>query len=200
LDAWPVHAAAPDAPFTTVSQWRGGDWIVFNGESYANDKRTGFLPYLDLPSRTRVPIELALNLSEYEQDQRQMLIEKGWRVRQSHEVAATPWDYQAYLQRSRGEFSCAKPSCAKLQNAWISDRTICYMASGKPAVVEHSGPSRFLPEDAGLFRFRTIEEAAKYLDTAAADYEKHGRLARALVEEYFDAAKVTRRLLERAID
>ena len=89
-----------------------------------------------------------------------------------------PWDYQRYVQASQGEFSCAKPSCVRLQNAWVSDRTLCYLASGKPAVVQHTGASRFLPDAEGLFRFRTLEEAAHALSAAQSDYERHGRLAR----------------------
>jgi hypothetical protein len=86
-----------------------------------------------------------------------------------------------------------------LQNAWISDRTLCYLASGKPAVVQHTGASRFLPDAEGLFRFRSLEEAARALSTAESDYERYGRLARALAEEYFDAHKVVGRVLERAL-
>src|SRR5215510_6645369 len=88
------------------------------------------------------------------------------------------------------EFCCARPSYVRLQDAWISDRTICYLASGKPAIVQHTGPSRFLPDNAGLFRFHDMEGAVRCLETAAADYERHCRLARALSEEYFDAEKV----------
>jgi hypothetical protein len=90
-----------------------------------------------------------------------------------------------------------KPSCVRLQNAWISDRTLCYLASGKPAVVQHTGESRFLPDSEGLFRFRDLEEAARCLEMAAEDYDHHCRLARALEEEHFDARKVVSRLMEK---
>jgi hypothetical protein len=66
-------------------------------------------------------------------------------------------------------------------------------------VIEHTGPSRFLPDAAGLFRFRTFNEAVHCLETVAADYEGQCRLARALAEEYFDAPKVVGRVLERAL-
>ena len=124
---------------------------------------------------------------------------RGWRIRDSVEVTSTPWDYRAYIQGSRGEFSCVKPSCVKLQNAWISDRTICYLASGKPAVVQDTGPSRILPSRAGLLRFRTPEDAAECLEEAATDYERHAREARALAEDVFDASKVATHLLAVAL-
>jgi hypothetical protein len=144
------------------------EWVTFGEESYPNDKRSGFEPFLDLPRRTIQPLELALGLAAderlrltpYEEAERR-LEGKGWRVRHAAAVAGTPGAYQEYIQGSRGEFSCAKPSCVRLQNAWVSDRTLCYLASGKPAVVQHTGPSRFLPDAAGLFGFRDVPEAAR---------------------------------------
>jgi glycosyl transferase family 1 len=120
-------------------------------------------------------------------------------VRDAWDVTATPQDYAAYIRSSRGEFSCAKPSCLLLQNAWISDRTICYLASGKPAVVEYTGTSRFLPDAEGLFRFRSVDEAAAMLEAAESEYERHSRAARTLTEEHFDARKVLARVLEQAL-
>src|SRR5207247_4166830 len=124
-------------------------------------------------------LELAVNLGPDGDEcvirERDALMAHGWRLRKAHVVASTPWAYQRYIQDSRGEFSCAKPSCLNLQNAWISDRTLCYLASGKPAVVQHTGPSRFLPDADGLFRFRSIEEAAHALSAAESDYEGHCR-------------------------
>jgi hypothetical protein len=200
LDWWPPRPTRAHAPFTTVVHWFAGA-CAEDGEP--EDKRSGFLPYLDLPRLTAQPLELAINLGAADEApviaERAMLAEKGWRLRDPHIVAATPWGYQEYLQRSRGEFSCAKPSCIRLENAWISDRTLCYLASGKPAVVEHTGPSRFLPDAGGLFRFRDVVEAARSLEAAAADYERHCRLARALAEEHFDARKIAAHVLEHAL-
>ena len=182
----------------------GSDMVVVRGECFHNGKREGFLPYIDLPARTAAPLELAVNLEGHPPDlvaaEWTALTDRGWRLRRADDVSSTPWDYQGYIQASRGEFSCAKPSCMRLQNAWISDRTICYLASGKPAVVQHTGPSRFLPDRDGLLRFRTMDEAVACLDAATADYEHHSRRARALAEEYFDAEKVVRRVLERALN
>jgi hypothetical protein len=200
LDYWPICKAPDDAPFTTVSNWIMLDyWVDDDQGGYANDKRTGFQPFLDLPRFTNVPLELALSLGGAEEERRD-LERRGWSVREAHEIVASPPDYRQYIQRSRGEFSCAKPSCVLLQNAWVSDRTLCYLASGKPAVVQHTGASRLLPDAEGLFRFQTAAEAARHLETVAADYEHQCRLARALVEEHFDAPRVASRLLEHALD
>jgi hypothetical protein len=198
LDWWPVHRAGEDASFTTVSHWYGGEWLKEGEEWHNNEKREAFLPFLDLPRHGSERLELALCLGGDERE-RKALESRGWRVREAWEVSATPWDYQRYVQQSRGEFSCAKPLYVRLQTAWISDRTLCYLASGKPAVVQHTGPSAFLPEAAGLFRFRTLEEARRSLETIHGDYERQCRLARAFAEEHFEAGKVVARLLERAL-
>jgi hypothetical protein len=199
LEWWPPHPAAAHAPFTTLSHWFADEWLTDVDGLYQNDKRSGFRPFLDLPRYTVQPLELALCLAADEEADRQDLERRGWRVRDAWQVAATPRDYQAYIRESRGEFSCAKPSCMRLENAWVSDRTLCYLASGKPAVVQHTGASRFLPDSAGMFRFRDVPEAVRHLEAVAADYDHQCRLARGLAEEYFDARQVVRRVLERAL-
>jgi len=176
--------------------------MEFQGEWLSNEKRTAFLDYLELPSRTSVPLELALTLtsSAVDAEERRSLEQKGWKVRSLWEINWTPEDYRNYVQQSRGEFTCAKPFFVRLQSALIYDRTLHYMASGKPAVVQHTGPSKFLPDAEGLFRFHNIAEAASALDAVVSDYDRHSRLARALVEEYFDARKVVSSVLERALE
>lgn len=200
LPAWPVALAPSSAPYTTITGWWQG-WEKFRGEIFNNEKRTTFREYGDLPLRTPAALELSVFLSDNPDDdeERRFLREKGWRVRPAQDLNVSPDRYRAYIQQSRGEFSCAKPSCMRLQNAWISDRTLCYLASGKPAVVQHTGPSGYLPDADGLFRFRSMEEAVRAIETIEAGYDLHSRRARALVEEYFDAVKVARRLLERAM-
>jgi hypothetical protein len=208
LPAWPRTEAAADAPYTTVSSW-WGPWVNVNGESYPNDKRAGFLDYLDLPARSPRPLELALALAPADRpipDEEARIIDAaraeitghGWRVREASSVSERARQYRDYIQASRGEFSCAKPSCIRDAVAWISDRTLCYLASGKPAIVQHTGRSRLLPDADGLFRFRTPDEAAAALEAVEADYDHHARAARRLAETRFDAAYVVRAVLARA--
>jgi hypothetical protein len=130
-----------------------------------------------------------LDMQGQDQKDREFLLGKGWRVRYSHDVAGSPLDYQEYIRASRGEFSCAKWSCMKFQNAWISDRTLCYLATGRPAVVQDTGPSDILPRDCGLFRFSTLDEAAAGLEEVVSRYDVHSAAARE-VAELFDARRV----------
>jgi len=197
LELWPYTYNPNCEAFTTISSWWGEtDWITI-GERilYVNTKRASFLEFVELPLGTGQVIELALYLGKGDEKDQQVLESHGWRVRHSHEVSATPEMYQDYIQQSRGEFSCAKPSCMKFQNAWISDRTLCYLASGKPVVVQNTGPSSFLPNGDGMFRFSTLEEAADALATINAAYERHCRTAREIAEAYFDANQSLERIL-----
>jgi hypothetical protein len=208
LELWPYTYAPSSEAFTTVSSWWGGgtpgeeSWVTDGkGISYDNNKRISFLDFVDLPRRTSQVLELALFLSDdaLDVEDRRLLESRGWRVRHSREVAATPEAYRAYVQGSRGEFSCAKPSCMKFQNAWVSDRTLCYLASGKPAVVQDTGPSSFLPQGGGLFRFSSLEQAAEALAAVNADYPRHCQAARQIAEAHFDSQKVLDGLLNLAL-
>jgi hypothetical protein len=203
LDLWPYTYDAACRRFTTVSSWLGPDYVVVNGRVlYENTKRVAFLPFAELPAQTSSELELALyfkpRAGAADAGDRKLLESKGWWIRHAREVADTPELYRGYIQGSRGEFSCAKPSCSRLQNAWISDRTLCYLATGKPVVVQDTGPSAYLPSGEGLFRFSTVEEAAEALATIGADYERHCRAARAIAEEFFDARVVLAEILNLA--
>jgi hypothetical protein len=200
LERWPYRFDPLAERFTTVSNWDSDDWIVGEGEVYENTKRVAFLEFAELPRMTPQPLELALFLrTEKDEQDRRNLESRGWRVRQSREVAGTPESYQAYVQSSRGEFSCAKRSYVKFQNAWVSDRTLCYLASGKPAVVQDTGPSSYLPNGEGLFRFSTPKDAAKAIAAINSDYPKHCQAARQIAETFFDAKQVVRKILSASL-
>ena len=202
LDLWPYTFDPACEAFTTVTDWWGAhapEIVDGRLQLYDNTKRASFLPFVELGSLTRQPLELAVLLTSGDGDDRRLLERHGWRVRQSSEVSSTPERYREYIQRSRGEISCVKPSCIKLQNAWISDRSLCYLASGKPVVVQDTGPSDFLPGGEGFFRFATPEQAAAAMATVNADYEGHCRAARQLAETHFDARRTAERLLDIAL-
>ena len=198
LPAWPPASAPPTAAYTTVAHWWGEE-IDFDGTPINTEKRESFLHYANLPSRVVWPLELALTMGAAEEEERVFWGGHGWRVQDSHQFTSTPEEYRVYIQQSRGEFSCAKPSCMQLQNAWVSDRTICYLASGKPVIVQYTGPSRLLPDAEGIFRFHSIDAAAQMLSLVESASERQCRAARALAEAYFDAEKVVGRVLEKAL-
>ncbi len=202
LPAWPVNLAGPDAPYTTVTSWwdaRG--WIEIDGKQIDNTKRAAFLEYLDLPLCTKAHLELALSLTTDADPTNDLgtLARHGWRVKDPATVSANPQAHRQYVQESRGEFSGMKRAYRILETAWASERTVNYLASGKPAVVQHTGPSRFLPNADGLFRYRDLAGAAAALQAIEADYDHHARSARALAEAHFDALAVARTVMERSL-
>ncbi len=203
LDLWPCVQDAGKAAFTTVAGWWSGKWIkvIEAGKEvlYDNNKRVAFLEYAALPEMTSQPLELALLLADGDVEDRCLLERHGWHIRDAREVASTPERYQAYIQSSRGEWSCAKPVFVKFQNAWVSDRTVCYLASGKPVVVQHTGPSAYLPNGEGMFRFTTPEEAAAALEAINADYPRHCRAARDIAATFFDAKRVVSTILTESL-
>jgi hypothetical protein len=165
LPQWPVTPAAENASYSTVAHWWHQAEKV-NGREVDNNKWVAFMEYVDVPAEVPHRLELALGEGPAIRSARAFWGSHGWQVSDAWEVASTPWDYQSFIRRSRGEFSCAKATYKLLENAWISDRTICYLASGKPAIVQYTGPSRFLPDAEGLLRFRTPEEAVACLQEA----------------------------------
>jgi len=199
LDLWPFTYDPDAEAFTTVSSWSTTDWlkVTENGKTVLreNTKRVAFLEFAELPGRTRQPLELALYTDERDAQDLARLTRSGWRVRHSREVAGSPEAYRSYVQRSRGEFSCAKASCIQFQNAWVSDRTLCYLASGKPVVVQHTGPSCYLPNGEGMFRFTSLDEAAAALDAINRDYERHCHAALDLAATHFDSRRVLETVL-----
>ena len=221
LSDWPVVYDENAEVLTTVSGWWGDEWIS-NGRDvlYQNNKRVSFMQFAELAAQTEQALELALALgikdsqdeyvpedsnetdsADYQGDakDRSILESYGWRIRLAADVASSPESYRNYVQRSRGEFSCAKPSCMRFQNAWVSDRSLCYLASGKPTIVQDTGPSEFLPRAEGMFRFRTIAEALAAIDDMNSNYALHCEAARALAETHFGAEKGMESLLNKAL-
>jgi hypothetical protein len=198
--SWPFRPDSRRDALTTITNWFG-EWLTDGGDFLLdNSKRVEFLKMVDLPRRTEQPLELAICFGNNPEDEhdRARLEENGWLVRHSFEVSRDPFMYRDYIVSSRGEFSCVKPSCLLFPNAWISDRTLCYLATGRPAVVQHTGPSEYLPDGEGLFRFVTVDDAVAALTELNCNYDHHCRAARELAETHFDAAIVSGQVLEAA--
>jgi hypothetical protein len=202
LDLWPYTYDPGCEAFTTVTNWWGRyetETVAGRQVLYDNNKRVAYLAFGELPSRTSQPLELAVYWAATDIEDQQTMERHGWRLRPSVEVSKTPEMYRSYIQRSRGEISCVKPSCVKLQNGWISDRSLCYLASGKPVVMQNTGPNPYLPFGEGIFRFSTVDDAAEALATVNADYQKHCRSAREIAETYFDARRIADKILNVAL-
>lgn len=197
IEDWDFTFDAKLDRMTTVSTWDSVNYVKeADGSVYENTKRAAFLDFKALPKSTKQRLELALFLRTTADFRDRRLMERhGWRICHTRDVAASPAAYRTYIQGSRAEFSAAKRSCMKFQNAWVSDRTLCYLASGKPVVVQDTGPSRLLPNGEGMFRFTTAEDAVRAIDKINADYERQCHAARALAEQ-FDAKRTAARIID----
>jgi len=188
-DLWRT-AVPPAVPrFTTVMTWRTESFTDVDG-----NKDREFERFLDLPRRTRHPLTLAINGPET------LLREHGWATIDAMSVSRSLWDYRDFIQGSKGEFGIAKHAYVSRRSGWFSDRTECYLAAGRPAVVQDTGWSAHVPAGTGLLPFSSAEEAMDALDSVDRDYPRHARRAVEIATEYFEASRVLPSFLERACE
>jgi hypothetical protein len=196
LDAWPLVDPPEDGAYTTVMQWDSYPPAEFSGQQYGM-KSQSFAAVRDIPRRVGVPLEMALGGA---QAPRRQLEQIGWRVVDPLAVTRDPWTYQRYLQSSRGEFSIAKQGYVASRCGWFSERTACYLACGRPAVVQDTGFSSIFPTGRGVWAFADAESAIEGLHQIEQEYRAQCVAARELAVEYFDSQKVLSQLLERAFN
>lgn len=196
LDTWPVTPVHLDAPYTTVMQWSSYPAVQWNGVTYGT-KASSFESFFDLPSRTQANLEIALGGADAPRD---MFRDNGWSVANPLEVALTPGDYQKYIRQSRGEVSVAKQGYVVSNSGWFSERSACYLASGRPVVTQDTGFSEWLPVGAGLMSFENSDDAAKAITKIERDYARHSLAACTIAEEYFESGKVLARLLSESLE
>ena len=193
LADWPCVEDDTATHFTSVMQWRGFRDVVYDGVLYGQKDRE-FPKFLDLPRLTPQPFRLAVT-----GDPPGQLSEHGWEVVPGWIPSRTPWSYRSFIQDSRAEFGVAKHGYVLMRGGWFSDRSVCYLASGRPVLVEDTGLTDWLPVGSGVITFRDPAEAVRGVEAINADYERHRRAARELAEEIFAADRVLPPLLETAL-
>jgi hypothetical protein len=196
LDWWRPRPGdgPPRRSFTTVASWKQtAKDIEWQGELLTWSKDVEFQRFLDLPRRVSRPLELALAIDD--DDAIARLSAAGWSVMPARPLSDDLDRYREYLRFSAGEFSVAKAQYARLRSGWFSDRTACYLAAGRPAVVQDTGFGNVLPVGDGLFAFSTIDEAVGAVESIESDYDRHARSAAELAREHFAAEIVLGRML-----
>jgi hypothetical protein len=196
LDDWPATSTGWTQRFTTVANWRGPYGRIEHGGKAYGLKVHEFRKFLDLPRRAPGVFEIALNIHPADGGDLDALRDHGWTVVDPVGASADPDAFRRYVQGSGAEFSVAQGIYVETESGWFSDRTVRYLASGRPALVQDTGFSRTLPVGTGLLPFRTLDDAVAGAERIAADYDAHARGARALAEEYFDSDVVLGRLVE----
>ena len=184
---------------TTVGLWFTPEWdLTVQGRKVQGSKRPDWLRCLDLPARTGAVFEIASRGFGGVPEDRGLLEAHGWRLRDALSVSSDPWRYRDYLIHSRGEFSVAKNTVVAMRSGWFSDRSACYLAAGRPVVLQDTGFGDVLPLGPGLHAFRNVEEAAGAIQEIEADYTRASAHASEVAREYFAAEKVLGRLLSEA--
>jgi hypothetical protein len=196
LDLWPVCEGGGTS-FTSVGAWRGPFAPVeCNGKTYGL-RAHEFRKFVELPSLTGQDFELALDIHDAEVRDLKLLDSNGWRVVRPDSVAGTPSTYREYIQRSRAEFMVAKGMYVDTRGGWFSDRSACYLASGRPVLAQDTGLRDLYPHGEGLVLFRDLDEAVAGVDSIASDGPRHARAARQIAEDCFDSRLVLSKLLDR---
>lgn len=198
MDLWPV-TREKRGPFTSVGSWRGPyDPVVFQGETYGLRVHE-FRKFAGVPHAAGLPFELALDIAPEDASDADRLLRGGWRLADPGGVASGPLSYQRYVRGSRGEFLVAKNMYVRSRSGWVSDRTACYLASGRPALVQDTGLEGDLAAGMGLVPFRTPDEAVDAAHRVEADWDRHARAARELAMEHFDARRVMGRVVDAVV-
>jgi hypothetical protein len=196
-DLWSTPTDPAAERFTTIATWKNaGKDIHFRGETYVWSKHLNFLRVMDLPSRTRQALEMALEVED--PAMRDLLARNGWGLQEAFQVSRDLTTYQRYIHQSRGEFTVSKDLVTRTRSGWFSDRSVCYLAAGKPVVTQDTGFGKYVPAGVGLLAFEGVEEAAAAIDEVNRDYERHSREARRIALEYFGSDQVLGQLCQEA--
>tara|TARA_B100001123_G_scaffold336132_1_gene380000 strand:- start:7169 stop:8290 length:1122 start_codon:yes stop_codon:yes gene_type:complete len=186
-ELWQTGARATRDRFTTVMTWRTNSFTDIDG-----NKDREFLRFLNLPQQTPSRFALAVNGPQ------ELLAQHGWAPLQAMRISNTPANYRKFIQNSKAEFGVAKHAYVTHRSGWFSDRTECYLAAGRPALVQDTGWSEHLPAGSGLLAFSTPAEAIDGLARIEAEYSVHAQRASGIAQEHFEARRVLTPLLERS--
>ncbi len=218
LSEWPPSGGAREV-FTTVMSWTSYAPARYGSDSYGQ-KDVEFKRFLELPQKVDpLAMEVALGSTRHQdwetEDQstprrasarenerwtpRDLLGNAGWNVVDAFERCGDPDRYRWYIQSSRAEWTVAKHAYVRGRPGWFSERSACYLASGRPVVVQDTGFAGVLPAGEGILAFQTLDEAVDAVREVDSDYARHSQAARSIAEEFFDSDRVLPRLLEEAM-
>lgn len=195
LDHWPAAGGPGDGSFTSIGNWRGYGSVEHEGVQYGQRVHS-MRDFMELPRRTDARFRPALAIHPGEKKDLEALAANGWQLVDPLDAAGTPERYARFIRRSTAELGIAKSGYVLSHSGWFSDRSACYLASGRPVLAQETGFSRFLPAGEGLLAFDTLDDAVAGVETIRGDYARHARAARALAEDLLDSDRVLQALLD----
>lgn len=194
LPMWPASIDDRCERFTTISSWAGRQSFIWK-EKYSGQKTDNWAKFIELPKMTTQQLEVALDIEPAHAADKAAFRENGWLLRDPRKLR-TLEELRHYYASSRAEFSVAHSGFVEFNTAWFSERSVRYLALGKPVLVQSTGIEDHLPTGEGLLTFATLDEAVAGIEAINADYMTHARTARALAEEHFDSDKVLSKMLQ----
>ena len=199
LDRWqPLeNSSASDRrpAWTSIGSWRGPyGSIEHHGVTYGL-RAHEFRKFFKLPDLTQEPFEVALDIHTAEKPDLLALSDNHWSLSDPKKVACDPWVYRDYIQNSKAEFMATKGMYVHTHSGWFSERSICYLAAGKPVLAQNTGLGSLLPIGLGIVLFDDIEQAQQGVAEIAGNYTAHCKAAREIAVEHFDSSKVLMQLL-----
>jgi len=181
--------------WTTVMTWNAFKGkLVYQGKEYKS-KGSEFKKFMSLPKVCPVSLKVAVGGKNVPLS---TLKENGWGVVDGPGTTVTPEKYREFIFSSRGEFSIAKNVYVAMRTGWFSCRSVCYMAAGRPVVVQDTGFSRFIPTGNGVLAFTTLAEAVECVKRVETAYAKHSAAAREIADSFFNTKTVLKDLLRKA--
>ena len=190
LDEW-HEGIGPKEPgaFTTVGTWynKGND-IEIGSDNFFWSKHVNFVKVLEVAGRANQAIELAMDIKSGPDYER--AVRGGFTFAPVIPMSLDIDNYRTYVSSSRGEFTVAKDLYARTRSGWFSDRSVCYLAAGRPVITQSTGFEKYVPAGEGLMAFDRPDDAVEAIKEVNRDYQRHARAARKIAVEYFDALKL----------
>ncbi|MEM6822168.1 MAG: hypothetical protein AAF558_09530 [Verrucomicrobiota bacterium] len=197
LDYWTFEDQPGSNEFTTVMNWVSYPPKEWDGKSFGQ-KDVEFLRFIELPQKTPQSFTIAMGQGIGKTRPTKHIQDCGWSIVEPDQVLPDHKTYHEFLSRSRAEWSIAKEAYVKADTGWFSCRTACYLAAGRPGLVQDTGWTKHLPHGDGLLSFNTLSECLDGIESINRDYDQHRRAARKFAETYLDATKVCHDLIEQA--
>lgn len=194
------NSISPKNVYTTIMNWTSHNDVVYKGKSYGQ-KNKEFLKFLDLPKEVdTINLEIAVNAGKNQKTPYELLKHKNWIVVNPDNVCYDMESYRRYIINSKGEWSVAKNGYVVGQSGWFSCRSACYLAAGRPVIVQDTGFTNIIPTGKGLFAFSNMEEAIAALKEVESNYLMHSEAALEIALKYFDSDKVLKELIQKVFE
>jgi hypothetical protein len=198
LDHWPCQPMPKraEAAYTTVMNWSVANRVEFAEQTWGQ-KDIEFLRIMALPQTAHnAPLCVAVAQTTGQPFPAEEARAAGWQVLNPQECAGDWKSYRQFIYDSLGEFSVAKETYVKARTGWFSCRSACYLAAGRPVILQDTGWSEYLPAGEGLLAFHDLASAAESLRQVELDRRRHAAAARQIAADVFDSRKVLGEMLQ----